>query len=170
MNGFVTRNVSWEIQKSMAIQLMTATMTELGIGIVESSKFAATVTEFYHKVVQSWAFAYFSTLFQYPGSFDDFDDHYTETELSSERGKACGNLTAILHDKEFQLAAHAFVHENAYRKGEPNLTTERFCKWANDSFSVIIALDTGRQWLHHLGFNICNHQKGVFLTATNAMM
>jgi hypothetical protein len=29
----------------------------------------------------------------------------------------------MLHD-EFQLAARAFVHENAYRKGEPILTTE----------------------------------------------
>ena len=27
---------------------------------------------------------------------------------------------------------------------------------------VVIALETGRQWLHHLGFSIYNHQKGVF--------
>lgn len=113
-------------------------------------------------MIRRWAYAYFGNLSEYPGSIDNIDDHYIETELSSERGKACGNPTAILHDEEFQLAARAFVHENANRKGEPNLTTERFCKWVNDSFSVVIALETGRQWLHHLGFNIHNHQKGIF--------
>ena len=76
--------------------------------------------------------------------------------------KTAGNPTAILHDEEFQLAARAFVHGNAYRKGEPNLTTDGFCKWVNDSFGVVIAHETGRQWLHHLGFSIYNHPKGVF--------
>ena len=57
----------------------------------------------------------------------------------------------------------AFVNEKAYRKGKLNLTTDRFCKWVNDSFGVVIALKIGRQWLHHLGFSsIYNHQKGVF--------
>ena len=68
----------------MAIQMMTAAMTELNKGIVEASKFAAAVTGFSHKVVRRWAFAYFSTLSQYPGSLEDFDDQYIETELSSE--------------------------------------------------------------------------------------
>ena len=86
-------------------------MTELGKGIVEASKFAAAVTGFSHEVVRRWAFAYFGNLSEYPGSLDNIDDHYIETELSSERGKACGNPTAILHDEEFQLAARAFVHE-----------------------------------------------------------
>lgn len=34
INDFVARNVSWEIQKAMAIQMMTPAMTELGKGIV----------------------------------------------------------------------------------------------------------------------------------------
>ena len=91
--------MSWEIQKALAIQVMTAAMTELDKGIIEASKFAAAVTGFSHKVVRRWAFAYFSNLSQYPGSLDNIDDHYIETELSSERGKACSNPTAILHDE-----------------------------------------------------------------------
>ena len=90
-----------------------------------------------------WPVVYFSTLPQYPGSLDDIDKLYIETELSSERGKACGNPSAILHDEVFQLATRKLVHENVYRKGEPNLTTERFCKWVKDSFDVIITLETG---------------------------
>ena len=139
--------------------MMTAAMTELGKGIVEASKFFAAVTGFSHEVVWRWAFAYFSTLSQYPGSLDDIDNQFVETELSSERVKVCGNPTAILHDEEFQLAAHTFVREHAYRKGELNLTTDMFCKY---SFIVVISLETARQWLHHFGFNMCNHQKGVF--------
>ena len=34
MKDFIAKNVSWEIQKAMAIQMMTAAMTELDIGIV----------------------------------------------------------------------------------------------------------------------------------------
>ena len=59
----------------------------------------------------------------------------------------------------FQLAACTYVHSNAYRKGEPNLTTER---WVNDNYSVSITSETARRWLHHLGFNMCDHQKGVY--------
>ena len=37
-----------------------------------------------------------------------------------------------------------------------------FCQWVKESFSVDICTETARCWLHHLGFNISNHQKGVF--------
>ena len=84
INNFIARNIFWEIQKAMAIQMMTAAMTELGKGIVGASKFSAAVTGFSHEVVRRWTFAYFSTLSQYPGSLDDIDDQFVETELSSE--------------------------------------------------------------------------------------
>ena len=68
---------------------MTSAMTELGKGIIEAANFAATVTGFSSEVVRRWAFVYFSNLVQYPGSTDDIDYDYLETELSSERGKGC---------------------------------------------------------------------------------
>ena len=68
MNNFVARNVSWELQKAMAIQMMTAAMMEFDKGIVDAAKFAAAVTGFSHEVIRRWAFACFSTLSQYPGS------------------------------------------------------------------------------------------------------
>jgi hypothetical protein len=88
ISDFIARNVSWEIQKVMAIQMMTAAMTELGKGIVKASKFAAAVIGFSHEVVRRWAFAYFGNLSEYSGSLDNIDYHYIETELSSERGKS----------------------------------------------------------------------------------
>ena len=162
INNYVSKNVSFEIQKALSIQLMTTAMTELEKGIVEASKFAATVTGFSSEVVRRWTFAYFSNLAQYPGSIDDIDHEYMEMELSSERGRGCGNPTAILHDEEFMLTAREYIHSNAYRKGEPNLTTEMFHRWVNNNYGVSIAAETARRWLHHLGFSMCDHQKGVY--------
>ena len=115
MSKYVSRNVSWEVQKAIAIQTMTTAMTELGMGVVQAANFAGTLTGFSGQVV--WLFV---TLAQYPGSLDDVDDSFIELELSSERGKACGNTAAIIHDEEFCLAAREYIQSNAYRKGEPN--------------------------------------------------
>ena len=155
----VSKNVSWDVQKALAIQIMTSAMTVLGKGIVEAAKFAAATTGFSQEVIRRWTFSYFSALAEYPGSLSDLILDFIQTELSSERGKASGNPDSILHDEEFQLQ---YVHSNAYRKGEPDLTTDMFCKWVCDTFSVHISFETARRWLHHLGFNMCDHQKGVF--------
>ena len=162
ISNFVSKNVSWEVQKALAIQIMTSAMTELGKGIVDAAKFAATTTGFSQEVVRRWAYAYFTALDQYPGSLNDLDLDFIQTELSSERGKSCGNPDAILHDEDFQLSARKYIRSNAYRKGAPNLTIEMFCKWVSDSFSVEISCETARRWLHYLGFEMSNHQKGVF--------
>ena len=79
--------MSWEVQKALAIQIMTSAMTELGKGIVHAAKFAATTTGF-SQVVRRWAYAYFTALDQYPGSLNDLDLDFIQTELSSEQGKA----------------------------------------------------------------------------------
>ena len=119
---------------------------------------------FHKKLFADGLFSYFTALNQYPGLVDDLDIHYIETQLSSERGKGCGNADSILHDEEIQLSARKYIRSNAYRKGAPNLTTEMFCKWINDQCSVNICCETARVWLHHLGFNMSDHQKGVFST------
>ena len=72
--NFVSKNVSWEVQKALAIQIMTSAMTELGKGIVDAAKFAAATTGFSQEVVRRWAFSYFTALNQYPGSVDDLDN------------------------------------------------------------------------------------------------
>ena len=154
--------MSWEVQKALAIQIMTSAMTELNKGIVDAAKFAAATTGFSQEVVQRWAYSYFTALAQYPGSLNDLDLEFIQTELSSERGKACGNPDTILHNEEFQLSARKYIRSNAYRKGEPNLTTEMFCRWVSDSFSINVSNETARRWLHYLGFNMNDHHKGVF--------
>ena len=98
ISNFVSKNVSWEVQKALAIQIMTSAMTELNKGIIDAAKFAAATTGFSQEVVRRWAYSYFTALAQYPGSLNDLDLEFIQTELSSERGKACGNPDAILHD------------------------------------------------------------------------
>ena len=63
---------------------------------------------------------------------------------------------------KFQLSARNYIRSNAYRKGAPNLTTEMFCKWINDQYNEKVSCETARMWLHYLGFNMIDHQKGVF--------
>ena len=102
------------------------------------------------------------TLAQYSGSLDDVDDGFIELELSSDRVKACGNPTSIIHDEEFSLAAREYIRSNAYRKGEPNLTADMFRAWVSESYKVDVCVNTARRWLHQLGFHQCDHQKGVY--------
>ena len=45
--------MSWEVQKALAIQIMTYTMTELNKGIIDAAKFAATTTGFYKKLCEN---------------------------------------------------------------------------------------------------------------------
>ena len=73
--NFVSKNVSWEVQKALAIQIMTSAMTELVRGIVDAAKFAAATTGFSQEVCR-WAFSYFTALNQYPGSVNDLDIHF----------------------------------------------------------------------------------------------
>ena len=75
------KNVSWEVQKAVAIQIMTSAMTELGKGIVDAAQFAAAATGFSQEVVRRWAFSYFTTLNEYPCSLDDLDLEFIATAI-----------------------------------------------------------------------------------------
>ena len=86
-------------------------------------------------VVRRWAYAYFTALDQYPGSLNDLDLDFIQTELSSERGKACGNPDAILHDEDFQLSARKYIRSNAYRRVH---RTSRLRCSANGSVIVLV--------------------------------
>ena len=76
INDFVSKNVSWELQKSIAIQIMTSAITTLNKGIVDAAKFAATTTGLSHEVIPRWAFGYLTGISEYPGSVDNLDLHF----------------------------------------------------------------------------------------------
>ena len=111
------------------------------MGVVQAASFAGTLTGFSGQVVRQWASTLFVTHAQYPGSLDEIDDSFKELELSSERGKACGNPTSIIHDEGFCSAVREYIHSKAY-KGEPNLMADMFHAWVVQSYEVDVSVDT----------------------------
>ena len=55
------------------------------------------------------------------------DRDFINDLLSSERGRACGNYDSLLHYEEFRLHARDYIHDNAYKRGQPNMTTGLDC-------------------------------------------
>ena len=73
---------------------------------------------------------------------DDIDGEFMEELLSSVRGRSCGSPGGILHDEEFRLHAREFVHKNAYKRGQPNMTLNDFHSWVEMSYNVHISVKT----------------------------
>ena len=82
--------------------------------------------------------------------------------------------TGVLwYNEELNKKAAEYVRENSAVKGRPNLTTVEFCKWVNEcllpnstlepGFPRKVGLETSRQWLHHLGFEVLTVRKGIFI-------
>ena len=79
----------------------------------------------------------------------------------------------VYHDQTLNHKAAEWVREHAFKKGEPNMTAQTFCKWVNNSllpsshlhphFPRSIALRTAIRWFQHLGFNPVSHRKGVYI-------
>ena len=68
--------------------------------------------------------------------------------------------------------ATKYIRENCNVKGQPNLTSGGFCLWVNEDllpneclepgFPRRISVETARQWMHHLGFEVLSSKKGAY--------
>ena len=66
-----------------------------------------------------------------------------------------------------------WARENAYKKGEANMTAGKFCQWVNNellpshvlssNFPRTISVRTANRWLHQLGFTPESHKKGSYV-------
>ena len=66
-----------------------------------------------------------------------------------------------------------YIRENADVRGRPNLTIRQFCNWVNEDllpnetlepvFPRKISPETGRKWMHELGFDVVSKKKGTFV-------
>ena len=75
-------------------------------------------------------------------------------------------------NEELNKKAREYVRANAHVKGHPNLTSNDFCRWVNETLlpnSIIvpglpreIGLETSCM-LHHLGFEVLTAKKGIFI-------
>ena len=79
----------------------------------------------------------------------------------------------LWQNEELNKLATKYVRENTSVKGRPNMTAVSFCKWVNETLlpnQVLtpglprhISVETGRKWLHELGFQILDHKKGTYV-------
>ena len=76
-------------------------------------------------------------------------------------------------DEGLRERASEFVRENAFKKGEPNMTSVSFLTFVNNEllpshhlsphFPRMISLRTAIRWLHNLGFKPISHKKGIYI-------
>lgn len=158
--GFIQRNASYEIQKAVAISLMATAMIQCGENITEAAETASKYTMLSKETIRKWTSSYFSDMITTCPEY--VTDEVIEQELSSERGRGHSSPSSLIHDEEFQLSARKYVREHSYVKGEPNLTILQFTEWVKTTYDIEIHPETGRRWLHELGFSRVHHQKGVY--------
>ena len=101
---------------------------------------------------------------------DEFYLNKGELE-ETKRGKYA--RFCIYHDEEINRKAAAWVRENAFQKGAPNMTAYSFCEWVNNNllpashlppqYPRLISVSTAIRWLKHLGFKPRSHKKGVYI-------
>ena len=159
--SYIQRNASYEVQKAVAISIMATAMTDHNI--TEASQISSDCTQFSPAVVRKWAMSFFIELQEMiQVSPENVTDELIEDQLLSERGHKHTCPSSLIHDENFRLAARSYVRENAYIKGEPNLTVVKFASWVEKEYQSKVHTETARRWLYNLGFARVHHQKGVY--------
>ncbi len=130
------------------------------MSILQAAQYATDVSGVAIYTARKWVATYYLSLAGVRP--DDIDREFMDDLLSTERGRSCGNLGSILHDEEFRLLAREFVHENVYKRGQPNMTSNDFRNWVEKSYNVHISIETARAWLRNLGFDQKSHHKSVY--------
>ena len=73
---------------------------------------------------------------------------------------------------KMRYLATKFVRENAFAKARPNMTLASFTKFINlclpnyslkPGYPRNVSIETGRRWLHHLGFSVVDAKKGTYV-------
>ena len=47
--------------------------------------------------------------------------------------------------------------------GRANSHNTNVCEWVKENFNSQICAETAWRWIHHLGFSMCSHQKGIYI-------
>jgi hypothetical protein len=81
-------------------------------------------------------------------------------------------------NEELNKKACEYIRSNACVKGAPNLTSGSYFAWVNEhllpnvcltpGFPRKISVETARQWLHHLGFEVLSSTKGAYFDGHEA--
>ena len=143
-------------RKLLSVALLQAFKTRQGMLVMDVAKESALFTGFNEKTVR-----------RYRKQFFDGKGRFENTKQAKYE-RHC-----LLNEEELRLDAAVWARENAYKKGEANMTVVKFCQWANDvllSSHVLssnmprtISIRTANRWLHQLGFTPQSHKKGSYV-------
>lgn len=146
-----------EDKKSLAMLLCFVLVNKLSFTETRAAELTARVIKKNDKTVRRWH----TDLVTNRGLF---------TESSQGRYQRNGVLWS---NEDLNQKASEYVRANAAAKGRPNLTSIEFCKWVNKSllpnttlepgFPRRISVETARNWLHDMGFEVLTANKGIFV-------
>ena len=88
-------------------------------------------------------------------------------------GKVSALRNSLVKRRPQQKKSRKYIRENADVRRRPNLMIRQFCNWINEDllsnetlepgFPRKISPETGRKWMHKLGFNVVSKKKGTFV-------
>ena len=132
-------------RKMLATCLFMSFQKRQKMSVMDAAQEAASKTGFNERTVRAYA-----------KEFNDNNCSFKETR----QGKY--ERMCILNDEGLRKRASEFVRTNAFKKGEPNMTSVSFFKFVNNEllpshllslhFPRMISLRTAIRWLHNLGF------------------
>ena len=143
-------------RKLLSVALLQAFKTRQGMLLMDAAQESASFAGFNEKTVRR----YRKQFFDGKGRFED-----------TKQGKY--ERSCLLNEEELRLDAAMWARENAYKKGEANMTAGKFCQWVNNellpshvlssNLPRTISVRTANRWLHQLGFTPQSHKKGSYV-------
>ena len=120
-----------------------------------AAEYAATMMDKSERTIRNW--------------HSDFAEHGEIPENKQGRYQRDG---IIWSSEDLNKSAAKYIRENCNIKGQPNLTCGGFCSWVNEDllpnsclapgFPRKTSIETARQWMHHLGFEVLSAKKGAY--------
>ena len=158
-----TTSLSWEDRASLGLFISFQLTKVLQKGETDVDELAAMMVGKSDKTIRDWRTQFLDTN-DLPKSKQG---HYQRTGVLWN----CEHLNTV---------ASQYIRANVSVKGKANLTVADFCEWVNDQllpnetlepgFPRKISLETARQWMHKMGFEVLIAKKGHLLMAMNATM
>ena len=142
---------------SLALFLFFVFVGEFGMQIGAVSKVIAKHLNRHFRTIQDWRLNFLDNGGEVP---DDMRGKY-------ERSFKLESHEDLCTEAKRYVRAHAFV------KGAPNMTVSSFTSWVNKTllpnsaldpgFPRSISCETGRRWLHSMGFFVKKSSKGIYV-------
>lgn len=149
-------SLSWEDRASLGLFLTFQLKSAVQKGDTEAAEMAGMMIGKSDKTIREWR------------------KNFMETNEVPHSAQGQYQRTGVLWKCEhLNSVATQYIRSNASVKGKSNLTVASFCEWVNESllpnetlepgFPRKISIETARQWMHKMGFQVLTAKKGSFV-------